>query len=482
MVGGAGPVAGSPRDDDGRGRRGANLAILVTAQGLCYCGTSVDLTLTGIVGLRLAPSPALATLPFALITLAEVLTVTPASMLMARVGRRPVFVAGSVVAAVGGLVSVFAIDTRSFGLFCAGTASVGVYQSCATYYRYAAADEAPPGRRSRAISAVLAGGVAAAVAGPFLAAAGASFLPARYAGSYLLVTVLALASAGVLLLLRLRSDPARRGAPGAGAAEPRRPLRTIAGQRLFLTGVASTSVGFATMMFMMTAAPLAVVSHHHTLNQAAAVVEWHMVGMFAPSLFSGRLVARFGSRRCSLAGAALTAAGVGVAVLGYGQPQFLASLALVGVGWNLMYVAGSTLVTQSYRPSERARAQGAAEGVTAGFSALGSLSAAVVLGLFGWHGLALLVLPPLCLLTLILFAALRSRPGPPVYAVTAAVACAALVAWQAAAAPGRAAGDPGRVPASYGADQHARGTDGTARRSSSAFDTALTRWMYLCGH
>lgn len=426
--GGSRPAV-APGGDAAR-RRTVNLSVLVTAQALYLFVTSIDLTLTGLVGYDLAPTPFLATLPFALISVAGTLSTAPASLLMVRTGRRAGFMLGSLFPVLGGLVSVRAIATGDFALFCAGTACVGVFQGFATYYRYAAADDALPERRPRAISTVLAGGVLAAVAGPFIATAGRDLLATEFAGSYLLVTVLGVASMLVLLPLRL-PRPGRAGdtaaddttdgtgdgtgdgtaaaagaggAAGAGdaAAAPPRPMREVLTQRVFLTGVTGTTTGYFVMMLLMTAAPISAMSHHHTVEQGALVVQWHLVGMFAPSLLSGHVVERFGAAQTLLAGVGVSLGGAVMAMLGTSQTHFMVSLAAIGVGWNLMQVAGTSLVVQSYRAAEGARTQATAESATAVAAALGSLCAGVLLDAAGWRNLnvvALALLVPAGVLT-----------------------------------------------------------------------------------
>lgn len=383
-----------------------NLAILTVAQALFLCGTSVDLTLTGLVGYRLAPTPALATLPAALITVVTLAGTGPAAALLARYGRRVAFPAGSIAAAAGGLVSVLAVSEASFPLFCLGTALVGGYQAAAGYYSFAAADDAPAGRRGRAIATVLIGGVVAAVVGPFLATTGVHVLPVPFAGAYLLVTVLALVSAGLLRLLR--------EAPAAGTAtEPdtadARPLRVIMRTPRFVAGGVGGAVAYLVMSLMMTAAPIAAVNHHHTVAQGASVVQWHLVGMFLPALVSGHLVQWLRPVPVLVDGILLAVAGGVVAATGTGVATFMVALILIGVGWNLMFVAATTLVAATYRPSERVRTQTAAQTMARIAAAAGSLSAGALLATLGWHRTALLTLIPLAVAAACLVPAVRAR-------------------------------------------------------------------------
>jgi MFS family permease len=383
-----------------------NLAVLTVAQALFLCGTSVDLTLTGLVGYRLAPTPALATLPAALITVVTLAGTGPAAALLARYGRRVAFPAGSVVAAVGGLVSVLAVSVASFPLFCLGTALVGGYQAAAGYYSFAAADDAPAGRRGRAIATVLIGGVVAAVVGPFLATTGVHVLPVPFAGAYLLVTVLALVSAGLLRLLREAPAATTTDEPDTAGA---RPLREIMRTPRFVAGGVGGAVAYLVMSLLMTAAPIAAVNHHHTVGQGAAVVQWHLVGMFLPALVSGHLVQWLRPVPVLVDGILLAVAGAVVAATGTSVATFLVALILVGVGWNLMFVAATTLVAAAYRPSERVRTQTAAQTMARVASAAGSLSAGALLTTIGWDRTALLTLIPLAIAAACLVPAIRAR-------------------------------------------------------------------------
>src|SRR5258706_5288768 len=367
------------------------------------------LKLTGLVGYMLADDKALATLPFSLITVAAALTTIFASFLMARIGRRAGFVLGAGVGAVGGAISVYAIFHHSFWAFCAGTATVGVFQAFAQYYRLAAADAVGVPAKSRAISTVLAGGVVAAVLGPALAAWSKDWLaPVAFAGSYALVTVFGLVSIALLALLYRDAAPA---VSATLATEPARPLASIVRQPIFLAALANNALGYAVMMFVMTATPIASVACGHTIGDGAQIIEWHLVGMFAPSLFSARLIQRFGVLRVIGAGIVLSAMCGVLALRSTDLPHFYAALACLGVGWHFMFVGGTTLLSQSYRPSERAKTQATSEFTTFAFSALGSLFAGQLLARFGWATINAAIFPLLGLAALatLAFAWSRSR-------------------------------------------------------------------------
>lgn len=366
------------------GRRYA--AVLATCQALYTAALSVDLTLTGLVGFVLAADKGYATLPFSLITVASAITTIFASMLIQRIGQRFGFALGAAFGMIGGLVSVLAIYERQFAMFCVGTACVGVFQAFARYYRLAAADVVPVEDKPRAISIVLTGGVLAAVIGPALAAGSKDwFAPVTFAGSYLVVALLSGTSL-LLLLGLLRDMPVHAAAgPAASAATlPPRPLGEIMRQPIYVASLANNLIGFMVMMFVMTATPIAAVACGHSIDDGAHIIEWHLVGMYAPSFFSGHLVKRWGVVPVLLIGIVLCGLCGALALTSTSLPFFYAALACLGVGWNFMFVGGTTLLTMSYRPAERARAQAANEFITFAGTAISSLFAGQLLARFGW--------------------------------------------------------------------------------------------------
>ena len=368
--------------------------VLALCQGLFTSAISVDLTLTGLVGYTLAPTKALATLPFALITVAGAATAMGVPFVIERFGRRFAFCLGGVACMLGGWVSVAAIWRHDFWLFCGGTALVGVFQSFARFYRLAAADAAPVPEKPRAISVVLTGGVVAAVCGPAIAAWSADMmLPTPFAGSYAVVAVFG-ALTVMLLMVAYRESPAALAAAAADT-RPARPLGEIVRQPVFLASFANNGIGNAVMMFVMTATPIAAIACHHTIAQGAQIIEWHLVGMYAPSFFSGWLLQRFGNPVMLVAGIALSALAAVVALCSTSLVAFYVALLCLGMGWNFMSVGGTTLLAGSYRPSERARTQSASEFSSAVLTSLATLAAGQVLTVWGWQGVNLAVLPAL---------------------------------------------------------------------------------------
>ncbi len=373
-----------------------NVAILVTGQTLFMIAMVTVMTLSGVVGQQLAPDPALATLPIAMMMMGTVVSTLPASLFMKRVGRRLGFITGATLGGVGGgLVSFGGIAMDSFWLFCAGNLLLGLYQGFAMYYRFAAVDVASPAFRSQAISFVMAGGVVAAFLGPWNASA-AQHLVANVpsGGPYLVIAILALVAIGLLTQLRV---------PASGEPQPgdtSRPMSVIAGQPGFLVAVLAGAVGYAVMILVMTATPLAMRANDFTMSQVAFIMQSHVLGMFAPSFFTGSLIARFGVDRILLTGAALLAGSAIVATLDQGLAYFWVALVLLGIGWNFLFIGGSTLLSTVHSESERGKVQGINDLIIFSLVAIGSLMAGQLLHRLGWESLNLAMLPPVLLVAL----------------------------------------------------------------------------------
>jgi MFS family permease len=387
-----------------------NVLILAVCQGLYLSASSVQAALSGLVGATLAPEKLLATLPYSLIVLTTAATTIPASFLMARIGRRAGFMLGATLGGVGGAISTVAIFQQSFAGFCLGNALMGCFQATAQYYRFAAADAAEASDKGRAVSWVLAGGVAAAFLGPSIAGFSKDlFAPVLFAGAYLAISVLAALTAVLLACLAATTV----NAPATSKAG--RPLTVIMRQPVFIAAVANSVLGYAAMSFVMTATPLAAVACGHTSDDAIGIIRLHLVGMFAPSFITGRLIARYGLTRILLAGAGSVLVSALVALSGTTLVHFWLALTLVGVGWNFMYVGGTTLLTSAYRPEERAKTQGLNEFLTFGTVALASLSSGGVFALAGWNAVNYTITPVLLIAVTatVWYAALSRRPAKP---------------------------------------------------------------------
>ena len=394
-----------------------NARVLALCQGLYVAAISVDLTLTGIAGYQLAPDKALATLPFALITVGAAVVTVLAAFVMARLGRRAGFAMGALCGAFGGVVSVWAIAMSDFWLFCLGTTGVGAFQGYAQFYSIAAADGVEAGRKSQVISTVLAGGVLAAIAGPALANWTRDLLTiAPFAGAYAMVACLALASAIILLVAYRDVEPV--DAKGPAEALPPRPLGEIVRQPILVAGVVTTMVASASMLLVMTASPLAALACGYTIADGAGIIQWHLVGMFAPSFVTGRLAGRLGVPAVLFTGIGLTGLAAVVALSSTSLVAFYIALFALGIGWNFMVVSGTTLIAQSYRPDERGKTQ-ALTGLLGSLAAtVATLSSGALLSGFGWSMLNVILLSILLapLLAVGWWLAVRTQQGAPEHA------------------------------------------------------------------
>jgi MFS family permease len=373
-----------------------NIAILVVSQTLFMVAAITVMTLSGVVGQQLSSDPALATLPIAIMMLGTVVSTLPASLYMKRVGRRRGFITGASAGGVaGGLISFGAISLGSFWLFCLGSLLLGLYQGFAMYYRFAAVDVARPEFRSRAISLVLAGGVAAAFLGPWNASRGIDLIPAVPSGGpYLIIALLAMV--GIGLLSQLRVPPAGEPKPG----ETTRPMRTIARQPGFQVAVITGAIGYAIMILVMTATPLAMRARGFDMAQVGFIMQWHVLGMYVPSFFTGSLIARFGVGRILFTGSLLLVGTVAIALLGTSLTHFWFALVLLGIGWNFLFVGGSTLLSTVHSEAERGKVQGINDLAIFTMVAVGSLMSGSLLHHLGWGALNLTMLIPISLVVL----------------------------------------------------------------------------------
>jgi len=384
--------------------RNPTLRLLFAGQALFWSCSIIGITLTALVGARLAPWPVLATLPLALLVLGYLLAVQPLSLFMQRRGRRPGLVGGALAGVAGGLVAAAGTVLGSFALFCAGVACIGVYQASAAYYRYAALEAVDARHRGRAAACVVGGGVCAAVLAPGLALWSRDLLATPFAGAYLAIA--ALAALGALTMSRLRETQAAPPPPAGRGA-----WRGLLARPALRAAVIMTAIGQGLMVLAMNATPLAMDGCGLSAASAAQVIQWHVLGMFLPAFAAGPLVDRWGSRRVALAGAAALAASALLAASGEAFAQFLASSFLLGVGWNLMVIAGTTLLGETHAPEERGQAQAVMELANGGSSALMAFASGALLAGLGWTAINLAMLPLLAL-AVGLLAATRHRAVP----------------------------------------------------------------------
>jgi MFS family permease len=364
-----------------------NVAVLACCQALLFTNNSTVIALNGLAGYALAANKALATLPVTGWVLGAALTTFPASLLMKRIGRRAGFTVGALTGIAGAALCSLAIYLANFWLLCLGTLVFGVYNACAQYYRFAAADAVAADFKAKAISLVLAGGLVGGIVGPEVSKHTVDLFAERYLGAYLvLIAFLALA---VCVVQLIDIPPPSQ----SEAREPGRPLAQIMAQPTFVVAVICGAVGYGVMNLLMTATPLAMGICGHPYSAAATVIGSHVIAMFGPSLFTGSLIKRFGVLQSMLAGTLLLYACVGVALSGVAVSDFWLALVLLGVGWNFLYIGATTLITETCAPSERAKTQGANDSIIFIVMATSSFSSGVLIEKNGWQVLNTLALP-----------------------------------------------------------------------------------------
>jgi predicted MFS family arabinose efflux permease len=370
------------------------IALLACAQGLLLSNGVMLLAVNGLTGLALAPDRRLATLPLTSYVLGAALATLPASYFMKRFGRRHGFALGAGFGVLGGAVGAAAMLWNGFWLLCVGTLLSGIYNAFGQYYRFAAADVAPAEGKSRAISLTLAGGLLGAFVGPALGKWTRDLLEPRFLASYLAMAALALPT--LLIAFGLRAIPqSAEEQHGQG-----RPLAVVARQPAFLVAVASAAIGYGVMSLLMSATPLAMDMCGMQFSDAAFVLQWHVIGMFAPSFVTGSLIKRFGVLQILLAGTALMLGCVAIAVQGESLSHFFWALLALGVGWNFLYVGGTTLLTETYTPPEKAKTQGLNDLLVYVAMVASSLTSGVVVTGAGWTVLNQIALPLLVLTAL----------------------------------------------------------------------------------
>ncbi len=371
------------------GRR--NVLLLAFSQALMLSAIVMSMALGAVLGGVLAPDKGFATLPIAVMVIGTAIASLPAAFLMRRFGRRTGFLTGATLGVAGSLLCAFALQQRSFALFVTGHLLLGSYQGFANYYRFAAAEASEANHASRAISWVVAGGVVAAFLGPQLGQWGRDWLVGDlFVGSYLAQGALSVAALAILSQLQLK-PVAVVHAVGS------RPLREILAQPALQASILGSAVGYAVMIMVMTATPLAILGCGLPGSSITPVIQWHVVGMFAPSFFTGSLVKRYGAPRVMQIGFVLLLGHVVIALLGVEFPHFLSALILLGVGWNFAFIGGTTLLTQTYRPAEQLKVQAVNEFAIFGLVAVATLSAGWLYDRFGWIALNLSVVPLLAI-------------------------------------------------------------------------------------
>ena len=385
-----------------------NLVLLAMCQALFLTNNVTFIAINGLVGLSLAPLGWMATLPVTGYVVGAALSAMPVSRMQARLGRKRTFQIGLLVAIGSAAMGAVAVSTGSFWLLVATTVVAGFYSANGALYRFAGPELVAPTMRERAISWVLAGGVAGAFIGPNLASAARGWLPVPFAGAYLALVGVGLI--GLVLMSFIQFPPHTPPAPGATAG---RPLAELAQQPAFVVAIIAAALGYGVMNLLMAATPIAMQQCQHPFSSAALVLEWHVLGMFVPSFFTGHLIKRFGALPVMGVGAVLNLVCVVVALSGVDLMQFLVALFTLGVGWNFLYTGGTTLLTQSYRPEEKNRAQGVMDTCVFWTMAVTSFSSGALITTQGWTWLNLGSLLPIGLVTAaLIWLAFKQRVQP----------------------------------------------------------------------
>jgi len=385
-----------------------HLLLMALCQGLFLVNNVTFIAINGLVGLALAPVGWMATLPVTAYVLGSALSTMPVARLQARLGRKRSFQIGLVVAAVACAIGAVAVLEQQFWLLLLATVVAGFYAANAALYRFAGPELVSPAHKERAISLVLAGGIIGAFVGPNLASSAKGWLAVPFAGAYLALIGVALLA--LLAVSAIEFPPHTPVPPGAGAG---RPLAEIARQPVFIVSVAAAALGYGVMNLLMAATPIAMQQCQHPFESAALVLEWHVLGMFVPSFFTGHLIKRFGALPVMVTGVVLNGVCVAVALSGVELMQFLVALFVLGVGWNFLYTGGTTLFTQAYRPEEKNRAQGAMDFCVFATMALSSFASGALITTRGWQWINAGSLVPLSLVAIALawMALQRGRPA-----------------------------------------------------------------------
>ncbi len=357
-----------------------NVLLLALCQAIFIGGQTTVFFIGGLIGYELTPDKAFATLPVTMVILGTACTTIPASLFMGKFGRRTGFLTGASIGAIGAIVCSYAISIESFLLFCIGTFLIGCYNAFCQYYRFAVADAAPVESSARYVSWVLAGGVVAAFLGPQLAIWTRDLIPeTTYLGSYLTILALIMVAMCLISFIRIPSLTAEE------MAAKTRPILKIVLNKKFIAAAGCGMIAYGVMSLLMTATPLAMLSADFVDADAGIVIQWHVIGMFGPSFFTGDLINRFGLYKIMFIGALLLLAAPLLDLQGVSFGHFLGALFLVGLGWNFVFVGATTLLTRVHTPGERAKTQAANDFLVFGTTAIASFLSGTLLYNYGWQ-------------------------------------------------------------------------------------------------
>lgn len=370
-----------------------NAAVMMAANAINSSILPIAVTLGGLAGsYLLGADKSLATLPVTASTVGSALTTIPAAILMSRIGRRNGFVVGAAPAILGGLLATFALLQGMFWLFAAALFLIGMSGAFNQQYRFAAIDAGSPAVRTKAMSLVMAGGIFSGIIGPQTVIFTNDLLsPIAFAGSFLAAAGLGVV--GLLIASAIRDLAPPRPVHNLGEGPKGRPLLVIARQPAFIAAVLCAISAYALMTLVMTAAPLAMIGCGLTQSDAALGIQWHVLAMFGPSFFTGRLIVRFGKERIVIAGLALLTACALVGISGLTLAHFWITLILLGLGWNLGFIGATAMLADTYRPEERGRVQGLNDFLVLGAAAIASLLSGKLIGGPGWTFINMIVFP-----------------------------------------------------------------------------------------
>lgn len=370
-----------------------NLTVIILSlcQALLTTGNVLLVSVNALIGQSLAPDPWLVTLPVATQFIGLMLATIPASLIMGKIGRKNGFYLGNSIGICGAILCILALHQSWFALFCAGTLLLGVGIGFGTLYRFAAAEASSEEKRSRAISLVMAGGVIAAVAGPALAVGSRQWWPdTPFIGGF--VGLLLLYILALILLTQVKMPVPTKVVKG----DQVRPLKAILSQPDFIIAVSVGMVSYAVMNLLMTATPLAMQRCGFSFEQSTWVIQWHVLGMFVPSFFTGQLISRLGVKKMMTVGGVIMLLCIGINLIGQSEWHFWFALMLLGIGWNFMFISATQLVTTTYKVVEKSKAQAANEFLVFSTVTLSALFSGALEAKLGWFTMNLLMIPLVC--------------------------------------------------------------------------------------
>ncbi|KUG10636.1 MULTISPECIES: MFS transporter [Elizabethkingia] len=383
-----------------------NVYLLFTSQALFQTASILVITLSGVVGLQMAPDKNLATLPLAMITVGTAGMMIPASLIIKKLGQRNAFMIGTLIGVLSGLVSWYGIVQNSFWLFSVGNMLIGAYQGFSQYYRFAAADAVPDNAKSKAISFVIAGGVVAAFAGPNLARFTQHLGAVPYAYSYFSIILLSVVALGVVSFLKLQKASAIQTNE---VVTKGRPIKEIIKNKDTILAILASATAFAVMGMSMTVTPIAMHSVGHSSDSSATVIQWHVLGMFLPSFFTGMLIQKFGVYRIIISGLAILFLYIIIALMGTGFAHFVSALFVVGLGWNFLFIGGSSLLTKVYRPEEKEKTQAFHDFTVFAVISIASFFAGSLFNYWGWNGVNIVMIPMLIITLIVVIRIVMSQ-------------------------------------------------------------------------